>query len=244
MLLDRPGKLIAVHLNYRSRLAERGKEVAHPSYFLKAPTTLSEHGRDLVRPAGCELLQMEAEVALVIGERTHRVLESEAWSCVAWVTAANDAGITDLQYADPGSNVHSKSFDGLTPVGPRLIPADGLDPDGFRLRGWVGDRLVQDADRDDLVFGFPYLVADLSRVMTLEPGDVILTGTPRGSTVVEPGETASVEVTHASGATSGRLANVVVAEPGDELPGPGAPPRHDDATRARAVRLPLDDAGS
>lgn len=92
----RPSKIIAVHLNYRSRLAERGRAVAAPSYFLKAPSTLSVAGRDLVRPAGCELLQMEAEVALVIGERTRFVTETDAWSRVAFVTAANDAGVTDL----------------------------------------------------------------------------------------------------------------------------------------------------
>lgn len=138
--------------------------------------------------------------------------------------------------------MHSKSHDGLTPVGPTLLAAGDLDPDAFRLRGWVGDRLVQDAGRDDLVFGFPYLVADLSRVMTLEPGDLILTGTPRGSTVVADGETCAVEVTHASGASTGRLENRVAAVEG-EFPGPGAMPRHDEQTRARAYGTPLDVAG-
>jgi 2-keto-4-pentenoate hydratase/2-oxohepta-3-ene-1,7-dioic acid hydratase in catechol pathway len=223
-----PSKLICVHLNYRSRAAERGKSPAAPSYFLKAPTTLSTSGAPVVRPAGTSLLGLEGEIAVVIGTAAHRVSEDAAWSHVASVTAANDFGVYDLRYADPGSNVHSKGFDGFTPIGPSMIDAATISPSDLRLRTWVDDELVQDAGDDDLLFGAPYVIADLSRMMTLLPGDVILLGTPTGSTVVDVGHTVTVEVT-AGGASSGRLVNEIVS--GDvPVAGPGALPYVDDAT--------------
>lgn len=226
----RPSKIIAVHLNYFSRIQERGKAPANPSYFLKAPSTLSATKQNVCRPPGCELLATEAEVALIIGKVCKNVGTEEAWDYVESVTAANDYGVYDLRYADPGSNVHSKGFDSFTPVGPKFLSARELGPDGFHLRGWINGELVQDARLDeDLAFAFNFLVSDLSRVMTLEPGDIILTGTPRGSTVVQPGDTVDVEVTHSSGDSTGRLSNSIVALPG-ELEGPGAPPRVDENT--------------
>jgi 2-keto-4-pentenoate hydratase/2-oxohepta-3-ene-1,7-dioic acid hydratase in catechol pathway/regulator of RNase E activity RraA len=230
----RPSKIIAVHLNYRSRIAERGKAPENPSYFLKAPSTLNVSGEKVYRPPGCELLAMEAEVALVIGKECKNVGVQAAWDYVRWVTAANDYGVYDLRYADPGSNVHSKSFDTFTPIGPKFLSAQELGPDGFHLRGWINGELVQDARLDeDLAFSFPFLIADLSRVMTLHAGDIVLTGTPRGSTVVQPGDTVEVEVSHSSGASSERLTNGIVSLPG-ELAGTGALPRVDTATLTAA----------
>ncbi|MFJ5696083.1 fumarylacetoacetate hydrolase family protein [Arthrobacter sp. NPDC093125] len=230
----RPSKIIAVHLNYHSRNAERGKAPETPSYFLKAPSTLNHTGQDVLRPPGCQLLAMEAEVALIIGDVCRNAAIADAWNYVGWVAAANDFGVYDLRYADPGSNVHSKSFDTFTPIGARLMKADALDPAGFHLRGWINGKLVQDAAMsEDLVFSFPYLVADLSRVMTLNRGDIILTGTPRGSTVVEPGDFVEVEVSHSSGASSNRLGNKIVALPGD-LAETGAQPRINQKTLAAA----------
>lgn len=230
----RPSKIIAVHLNYHSRNAERGKAPEAPSYFLKAPSTLSVTGEDVLRPPGCRLLAMEAEVALVIGGECRNIRIEDAWDRVGWVTAANDYGVYDLRYADPGSNVHSKSFDTFTPIGPKLIKAESIGPEGFHLRGWINGNLVQDAQLDvDLVFSFPFLIADLSRVMRLNPGDIILTGTPRGSTVVEPGDLVEVEVSHSSGVSSERLGNRIVSLAGD-LADTGAQPHIDQATLAAA----------
>src|SRR5262249_44757800 len=159
----------------------------------------------VVRPHGCELLAFEGEIALVIGERARNVSVEDAWSHVAWVTAGNDFGVYDLRYADLGSNTRSKGADGFTPVGPRLIDAKGLDLRDVRLRTWRNGELAQDAElADELIFGFDLIVADLSRLLTLEPGDVILTGTPTGSSVCVPGDTIEVEVT-AGDRTSGRL---------------------------------------
>lgn len=189
-----PGKIIAVHLNYRSRAAQRGRTPAAPSYFLKPASSIAASGSTLERPAGTELLAFEGEIALVIGEPARRVSPEDGWSHVASVTAANDFGLYDLRAADKGSNVRSKGGDGFTPLGPRAIPAASIDPAGLRVRTWVNGALVQDDTSDTLLFPFGQLIADLSQLMTLETGDVILTGTPAGSSVVVPGDVVEVEV--------------------------------------------------
>jgi len=205
-----PGKVVAVHVSYRSRAAERGTTPAWPSYFLKPSSSLADSGEEVARPPGCELLAFEGEVALVIGRRARRVSRADGWDHVAWITAANDFGVYDLRYADRGSNVRSKGIDGFTPLGPRLIDARAVDLATVRLRTWVNGALAQDAwPARDMLFGFGEIVADLSRLVTLEPGDVILTGTPAGSTVVTPGDVVEVEVT-AGELTSGPLRSPVV----------------------------------
>ena len=142
------------------------------------------------RPAGCELLGYEGEIALIIGKAARRVGIEDAWSHVDWVTASNDLGVYDLRYADKGSNLRSKGGDGFTPVGPGLIPADAVDPAGLRIRTWHNGELVQDDTTEDLLFPFARLVADLSQLLTLEEGDIILTGTPAGASVAKPGDVA------------------------------------------------------
>jgi 5-oxopent-3-ene-1,2,5-tricarboxylate decarboxylase / 2-hydroxyhepta-2,4-diene-1,7-dioate isomerase len=190
-----PSKIIAVHVSYRSRAVERGRLPPWPSYFLKPPNTLAADGDPVPRPPGCELLAFEGEVALVIGRRASRVSPADAWDHVRWVTAANDFGVYDLRYADGGSNFRSKGIDGFTPLGPGLLDARAVDPERISLRTWVNGVLAQDAvSGGDLLFSFADIVADISRLSTLEPGDVILTGTPTGSTVVRPGDLVEVEV--------------------------------------------------
>jgi 2-keto-4-pentenoate hydratase/2-oxohepta-3-ene-1,7-dioic acid hydratase in catechol pathway/regulator of RNase E activity RraA len=241
-----PSKIIAVHVSYRSRAMERGALPPWPSYFLKPPSTLAADGDPVRRPPGCELLAFEGEVALVIGARATRVAAADAWSHVRWVTAANDFGVYDLRYADRGANVRSKGVDGFTPVGPALIDARLVDPERVTLRTWVNGELAQDAvSGDDLLFSFADIVADLSRLTTLEPGDVILTGTPTGSTVVQPGDLVEVEVSavmargarEAGGSgtvlSTGRLRSPI-AEADYELSLPGALPNADDAQREAA----------
>ena len=226
------GKVIGVHLNYRSRAEERGRVPRHASYFLKPPSTLSLGGGAVLRPPGCELLAFEGEVALVLGRRALRVEPAEAFSYVAAVTAANDFGVYDFRWPDSGSHVRAKGVDGFTPIGPSFLEAAGLDWRSVRLRTWVNGELRQDADMKELLFGFDELIADLSRLMTLEPGDVILTGTPTGATVVEPGDLVEVEVS-AGGETTGRLASRIGE--GDYVVEPlGAMPKVDAAVRAAA----------
>lgn len=229
----RPSKIVAVHTAYRSRAMERGSLPPWPSYFLKPPNTLAADGDPVQRPPGCELLAFEGEVALVIGERATRVAPAGAWDHVGWVTAANDFGVYDLRHADRGSNVRSKGIDGFTPLGPALLDAPAVDPENIRLRTWVNGELVQDAvTGEDLLFSFAHIVADISRLTTLEPGDVILTGTPTGSTVVRPGDLVEVEVSYGQ-QTTGRLRSPI-SEAEYELSPPGAMPDADDAQRAAA----------
>jgi 5-oxopent-3-ene-1,2,5-tricarboxylate decarboxylase/2-hydroxyhepta-2,4-diene-1,7-dioate isomerase len=175
-----PGKIIAVHLNYPSRAAQRGRTPATPTYFLKPSSSLAASGDTLERPAGTELLAFEGEIALVIGTAARRVSLADAWRHVAWVTAANDFGLYDLRAGDKGSNVRSKGGDGFTPIGPALIDARAVDPSALRLRTWVNAELAQDDTTAGLIFPLAQFVADLSQHFTLEPGDVILTGSPAG----------------------------------------------------------------
>ncbi|MQA11008.1 MAG: fumarylacetoacetate hydrolase family protein [Pseudonocardiaceae bacterium] len=230
-----PGKVIAVHVNYRSRAAQRGRSPEYGSYFLKATSSLSPDGAPVARPAGIELLGFEGEIALVIGTRAHRISPDEGWAHVGWVTASNDLGLHDLRYADRGANLRAKSGDGFTPIGPRFLPAAELDPAQLRIRTWVNGELAQSECTDDLIFPFADLVADLSRTSTLEPGDVILTGTPAGASVLRPGDVVEVEVDSVETerpATTGRLRTEVVEGPA--LPAHGAQPKVDDALRATA----------
>jgi len=233
----RPGKIIAVHLSYASRADQRGRRPSAPSYFLKPSSSLAASGGAIVRPAGTELLAFEGEIALVIGEPARRVPLHEAWDHVAWVTAANDFGLYDLRANDKGSNVRSKGGDGFTPVGPELIDARAVDPSALRVRTWVNGKLAQDDTTAGLIFPFAQFVADLSQHLTLETGDVILTGTPAGSSVVEPGDVVEVEV-DAPGApgvpSSGRLVTTVVAGEGGFDPLVGSLPQVDDTQRAEA----------
>lgn len=213
-MIQRPGKVIAVHLNYPARAAERGRVPDQPSYFLKPSTSVSESGTPVERPAGTELLGFEGEVAVVIGTTARRVSVEDAWSYVSGVTAANDLGLYDLREADKGSNLRSKGGDGFTPVGPEIMPAAGLDPAALRVRTWLNGQLVQSDTTSELLFPLPQLIADLSQLITLEPGDLILTGTPAGASVAQPGDRLEVEVDapDAAGApSSGRLLTEVVA---------------------------------
>ncbi len=238
---SRPGKIVAVHLNYASRAAQRGRTPSQPSYFLKPASSLGVTGGTVERPLGTELLAFEGEVALVIGTAARWVSPQDGWSHVAAVTAANDFGLYDLRTADKGSNLRSKGGDGFTPLGPELVPAADVDPAGLRVRTWVNGDLVQEDTTDTLLFDLGRLVADLSQHLTLEPGDVILTGTPAGSSVVEPGDVVEVEV-DAPGApgapSSGRLVTTVTqgTTPFGDF---GARPSVDEAQRAEAYGTPV-----
>jgi len=231
-----PGKIIALHLNYPSRIAQRGRTPAFPSYFLKPGTSLASTGQSIERPAGTELLAFEGEIALIIGTTVRRVSPEDGWAAVSGVTAANDFGVYDLRYVDKGSNLRSKGGDGFTPMGPNVISAASVDPTALRIRTWVNGTLVQEDTTANLTFAFGTLVADLSQLMTLEPGDIILTGTPAGSTVVVPGDTVDIEVdapTSAGSPSSGKL-TTTVAQGTVPLPPFSAGPQIDDLQREEA----------
>lgn len=231
----RPGKIVAIHLSYASRAAQRGRTPAAPSYFFKPASSIGVSGGTIERPAGTELLAFEGEIALVIGTPARHVSLADAWSHVASVTAGNDFGLYDLRATDKGSNVRSKGGDGFTPLGPRYLDASAVDPTGLRIRTYVNGALAQDDTTAGLLFPLAQFVADLSQHLTLETGDVILTGTPAGSSVVQPGDTVEVEVTDiASGASTGRLTTTVVAGTTAYDASLGSLPAVDDAQRIAA----------
>ena len=222
-----PSKIIAVHLNYASRAAQRGRTPDVPSYFLKPPSSLAADGDPIVRPRGTELLTFEGEIALVIGRAARGVTPERGVEYVGWYAPANDVGLYDLRWSDLGSNLRAKGQDGFTPIGP-YVPAADVDPAHLRLRVLVNDEVVQEDSSATLLFPFGLLVADLSRFMTLEPGDLILTGTPAGSRPVQPGDVVSVELPGLS-----RLRNPIV-EAAAPIADFGAQPKVSPATRAAA----------
>ena len=235
--IARPGKIIAIHLSYASRADQRGRRPATPSYFFKPSSSVGVSGATVERPAGTELLAFEGEIALVIGTPARRVALADAWDHVASVTASNDLGLYDLRANDNGSNVRSKGGDGYTPLGPELIDARTVDPGALRVRAWVNGELRQDDTTAGLIFPLAQLVADLSQHFTLETGDVILTGTPAGSSVIVPGDVVEIEVDAplAPGApTSGRLITTVTQGEIPFDPDLGSLPAVDDLQRTEA----------
>jgi 5-oxopent-3-ene-1,2,5-tricarboxylate decarboxylase/2-hydroxyhepta-2,4-diene-1,7-dioate isomerase len=225
----RASKVIAVHLNYRSRAAQRGRVPTEPSYFLKPPSSISAGG-ELVRPQGTELLVFEGEVAIIIGRRVRDIAPEDAGDAIGWYAPANDFGVHDFRWADRGANLLAKGQDGYTPIGPRMA-AEGLEPGKLRLRTHVNGELRQDTAADELIFTPANLVADLSRFMTLEPGDVILAGTPAGTGIVVPGDVIEVSL---DGAGSVRTSVVEAATP---LRPYGAMPKATPAARAYATGI-------
>jgi 5-oxopent-3-ene-1,2,5-tricarboxylate decarboxylase / 2-hydroxyhepta-2,4-diene-1,7-dioate isomerase len=225
-----PTKIIGVHLSYPSRVEEYAARTPDvPSYFLKPPSSLARHGDEIVRPRGCRYLNYEGEVALVVGRRMKRVREDEALDYVAGYSVANDFGVHDFRHADRGSMLRVKGQDGFCPIGPEVVDAGDVDPTDLALRTYVNGDLVQVGNTRELLWPFAYMLADLSRLITLEPDDVLLTGTPANSRPVEPGDVVEVEVDGI-----GRLSNRVV-EAKDDLSGVGAMP--EDTANARHVAL-------
>lgn len=234
-----PSKIIATHLTYRSRVDEY--KMAHPpsvpSYFMKPPSSLSGHRAAVVRPAGCRFLNYEGEVAVVIGRRCRGVSVAEALDHVAGYTVANDWGVHDFRHADRGSMLRVKGQDGFCPLGPALVDAADVDPDNLTIRTYVNGEQVQEGNTGtDLMFGFAYQVADVARLITLEPGDVLLTGTPANSRPVQDGDVVAVEVEGI-----GRLENQVVQSQAEMEP-VGEQPAVTAQTLHVALALPEDEA--
>jgi 5-oxopent-3-ene-1,2,5-tricarboxylate decarboxylase/2-hydroxyhepta-2,4-diene-1,7-dioate isomerase len=225
-----PSKIVGVHLNYPSRVEEYGAQTPpFPSYFLKPPSTLARHGDEIVRPRGCRYLNYEGEVALLVGRRMKRVSEDDALAYVDAYTVANDFGVHDFRHADRGSMLRVKGQDGFCPIGPELVDAGDVDPTALGIRTYVNGEVAQEGNTSELLFSFAYMLADLSRLITLERGDILLTGTPANSRPVEPGDVVEVEVDGI-----GRLSNRIV-EAKDELAEIGAMPA--DSANARHVAL-------
>jgi 5-oxopent-3-ene-1,2,5-tricarboxylate decarboxylase/2-hydroxyhepta-2,4-diene-1,7-dioate isomerase len=235
-----PSKIVAVHLTYRSRLVEYAvaRIPSAPSYFLKPPSTVNGHLRPLRRPLGTRFLNYEGELAVVVGRRLHGVAERDVLDHVYGFAPANDVGLHDFRHADRGSMLRVKGQDGFLPIGPAVVSADEWRPDdGFTLRTRHNGEVVQEADASDLIWDYRYQLADICRLITLEPGDVVLTGTPANSRPMEPGDTIEVEI---SGLPP--LRNHVVEWDVDLRSGPGEAPAVTANTLHVALAIPEEEA--
>ena len=232
-----PSKILAVHLTYRSRVEEyAARTPPEPSYFVKPPTTLNGHRRPVPMARGARFLNYEGELAVVVGRRMKGVALDEALSHVAGYACANDVGMHDFRHADRGSMLRVKGQDGFLPLGPELVPAAEFDPTSYTLRTFLNGEVVQEATAGDLLFPVAYQLADLSRTITLEPGDVVLTGTPANSRPMRPGDVVEVEITGL-----GRLTNEIV-EWDVDLAGPGEQLQVSAQTLHVALAMPEDEA--
>jgi len=183
-----PEKIICIGLNYRSHAAEAGLEPpAAPTFFAKFRNALAAPGAAVSLPRSSTRVDYEAEVAFVVGRRCRAVGEGEALDCIAGYTLFNDLSARDLQFATP-QWMPGKVFDGSGPCGPALVTPEEAGPhDAIELSLTLNGETMQSASTADLIFSPPALVAHLSSLMTLEPGDIVSTGTPAGvGSVREP----------------------------------------------------------
>lgn len=213
-----PTKIIACHLNYRSRVDEfMTKLPPAPTYFHKPTTALNAHGGDVVRPRRCKYLNFEGEIAIVIGDTAFDISQGDASHYIAGYTIANDFGLHDFRDTDAGSMLRVKGSDTLCPIGPGIV--DDWDFGDKQIRTLVNGEVRQSASTEEMEWDMHYLVADIARTITLLPGDVILSGTPAGSRPVEPGDVVTVEVEGL-----GALSNTIVEGAFEVRPEVGAQP--------------------
>ena len=190
------GCIFALGLNYADHareLAFKAPEV--PLVFLKGPNTLIGHRAQTRRPADATYMHYECELAVVIGQSGYQVSKAEAMSLVAGYTVANDYAIRDYLENYYRPNLRVKNRDGCTPIGPWLVERDDIpDPMSLRLCTRVNGKTTQQGTTADMIFDIATLIAYLSSFMTLNPGDVILTGTPEGLADVRAGDTVETEI--------------------------------------------------
>ncbi len=179
--IGRPGKIICVGLNYHDHCREQGLEPpAYPMLFSKFANAVADPGASVVRPRATEKLDLECELGIVIGRRASRIGPDEARDAIFGYTVLNDVTMRDLQKEDR-QWLRAKGSDGFAPMGPAVVTADEIvDPGALRLRSSVNGETWQDSSTAEMVFDASTLVAFASRTITLEPGDVIATGTPAG----------------------------------------------------------------
>jgi acylpyruvate hydrolase len=179
--IARPGKIICVGLNYHDHCREQSiQPPAYPMLFSKFANAVADPGAPVTRPAATEKLDLECELAVVIGRRASGIVRDEAASVIFGYTILNDVTMRDLQKEDR-QWLRAKGSDGFAPIGPVVVTADELrDPGSLRLRSFVNGEPWQDSSTAEMVFDVATIVAFASRTITLEPGDVIATGTPAG----------------------------------------------------------------
>jgi 2-keto-4-pentenoate hydratase/2-oxohepta-3-ene-1,7-dioic acid hydratase in catechol pathway len=185
-------KVVAVAQNYKKHAAEMGKPIpAEPLLFLKPPSALNAHEHPIVLPPESQEVHHEAEVAVVIGKKLHRASEAEAAAAVFAVTCFNDVTARDIQRRET-QHTRAKSYDTFACCGPWMVT--GLDVTKLRVQARVNGVTKQDGNTEDMIFPVPKLLAFISTVMTLLPGDVVTTGTPSGVGAIVDGDVVEIEV--------------------------------------------------
>ncbi len=228
-----PHVVVCVHLNYRSRLNELQRtQPEAPTYFLKPVSCINSHLGEVIRPPGCNFLNYEGEIALVVGKTAKNIDIKNASEYILGYTIANDFGLHDFRDTDENSMVRVKGSDTLGPIGPDLVM--DWDYNNKYIKTFVDDQLVQESNTNNMIWSPEYLLADLSRSITFRKGDLILTGTPANSRPVMPGSIVKVEVENL-----GVLENNIVEGTSSLSTGVGAIPK--DSKHIRSISLGSDD---
>ncbi|MCY3976758.1 MAG: fumarylacetoacetate hydrolase family protein [Chloroflexi bacterium] len=213
--IPNPGKILCIGLNYADHAAESGQPLPdYPIVFSKYSNTVIGSGQAIILPRVTDKVDYEAELGFVIGIGGRHISEANALDHVAGYMPINDVSARDYQERVSQWTM-GKSFDTFAPMGPALVTADEVgDPHELAIRLWIGDEALQDSNTSQLIFSVPKLVADISEVMTLEPGDIVSTGTPPGvgaarrpPRFLRAGETCNIEIEKL-----GILSNPIVAE--------------------------------
>lgn len=202
-----PSKVICLGLNYRAHAVEFKMDIPEvPILFMKPSTSVIFDGADIIYPAGATRVDYEAELAVVIGQTAKNVNAADALNYVRGYTCLNDVTERHMQGRD-GQWTRAKGFDTFCPIGP--VITDEIDPSDLIIRSFVNGELKQDSRTSDLIFDVKKIIEFITSVMTLNPGDVIATGTPSGVGPLKPGDEVVVEIEGI-----GRLVNKVVAAKG------------------------------
>jgi 5-oxopent-3-ene-1,2,5-tricarboxylate decarboxylase / 2-hydroxyhepta-2,4-diene-1,7-dioate isomerase len=204
-----PPKVLGLALNYADHAVELGLETPKaPVLFFKPLTSLIGHRANIIAPKAVQELHYEVELAVVVGRRCRKVMPEHAQDVIRGYTVANDVTARDFitNYFRPP--VKAKGFDTFGPIGPWIVEGEDIDPDNLELRAFVNDELRQSGHTSKLIFKVADIIAYISEFMTLEPDDVILTGTPEGISYVNPGDVLRVEVEGV-----GSLENPIIEDP-------------------------------
>ena len=201
--IERPGKIICIGRNYAAHAAEGGAETpTYPEIFFRGPTSLTAHDTPIIRPKCSDKLDYEAELVVVVGKKARHIAESDAASVIAGYSLFNEGSIRDYQRKSSQWTI-GKNFDNTGSFGPEIVTADEVPEGakGLRIQSRLNGQVMQDANTDDLVFTIHNLIYRLTECMTLEPGDIIVSGTPAGvgyartpPVFMKPGDVIEVEV--------------------------------------------------
>jgi 2-keto-4-pentenoate hydratase/2-oxohepta-3-ene-1,7-dioic acid hydratase in catechol pathway len=202
-VVPRPGKVICIGLNYVEHAKEGNNPIPdYPAVFFRGATSLAAHGEALLRPKASEKFDFEAELVIVIGQRARHLTEENALSCVAGYTCMNEGSIRDYQRKSTQWTM-GKNFDRTGGLGPEIVTPDELPqgPNALRITSRINGQVMQDSNTSDMIFPVPRILAILTEAMTLEPGDIVATGTPSGvgyprkpPVFMKAGDTAEIEI--------------------------------------------------